>query len=139
MKQLLVIVFISLGFFAKAQHKKPRINVKDTTVYTAVEQQPQFGNDEVAFNKYLMKNVRYVPSDGVGHNTEGRFIASFVVEKDGTISHIKILRPNWDSATGREFVKAIQRSPKWRPGIQNGYLVRTKFSISMFICLASEE
>ncbi|MBD1365860.1 energy transducer TonB [Mucilaginibacter sp. ZT4R22] len=138
MKALLTFTVLIIVAVANAQPKQPKINVKDTIVYTAVEQQPQFGNDEVAFNKYLMKNVRYVPPDGVGHNTEGRFIASFVVEKDGTISHIKILR-NWDSATGKEFVKAIQRSPKWRPGIQNGYLVRTKFSISMFICLASEE
>jgi protein TonB len=129
MKKLFFISLICLSSFAKAQHKKPRINVKDTTVYTAVEQQPQFGADESALNKYLSKKVRYAVADTIGHNFEGRFVASFIVEKDGTLSHIKILRPTWGSATGRLFIKALRESSKWQPGIQDGYIVRVQFSV----------
>lgn len=136
MKALLTSLLIGITFIVNAQQRQPKTNVKDTAVYTSVEQQPQFSADESAFNKYLSKKVRYVITDTIGHNFEGRFIASFIVEKDGTLSHIKMLRPTWDSATGRLFVKALRDSPKWRPGIQDGYIIGVLFSISMSISVS---
>nr|WP_294948637.1 energy transducer TonB [uncultured Mucilaginibacter sp.] len=136
MKRILVIVFIFLASFAKAQHKKPRINVKDTTVYTVIEQQPQFGKEEGALGKYIMKNLLYHP-----HSTEsvqGHIIANFVVEKDGSLSRIKILRPK-HTRFERLMIALLKAMPKWRPAIQNGYIVRCEFSVPIGISWASED
>jgi protein TonB len=137
MKKLFFISLICLSSFAKAQHKRPRINVKDTTVYTAVEQQPQFGNNESAFNKYLLKNLRYTGPDPNG-NSQGRLIATFIIEKDGSVKQIKIVRPQHTSLE-RSMIGLLKASPKWRPAIHKGYVVRCQYSVPLFICLASEE
>jgi protein TonB len=136
MKALITFMLICLTALAKGQHKNPKINLKDTTIYTAVERQPQLGADEGALGKYLGKKVHYVVADTIGHSFVGTFLASFIVEKDGTLSHIKILKPAWDSATGRLFIKALRESPKWQPGIQNGYIVRVQFSVPISINVA---
>jgi protein TonB len=138
MKALITFMLICLTALAKGQHNNPKINLKDTTIYTVVERQPRLGTDDSALGKYLGKKVHYVVTDTIGHSFEGRFIASFIVEKDGTLSHIKILRPTWDSATGRLFIKALRESPKWQPGIQDGYIVRVQFSLPMSINVAFE-
>ncbi|MEO7212260.1 energy transducer TonB [Mucilaginibacter sp.] len=137
MKQILVIVFIFSASFAKAQHTRPRINMKDTTVYTAVEQQPQFGKDEGAFNKYLLKNLRYA-GPYPNENSQGRITAIFIIEKDGSVKQIKIVRPQHTSLE-RSMIGLLKASPKWRPAIHKGYVVRCQYFMPLFICLASEE
>jgi protein TonB len=106
-------------------------------IFTAVEQQPSFGNDENAFNKYLSKSIRY-PAVARENNVQGRVILTFVVERDGSLTDIKVLR-GIGSGCDEEAIRALKSSPKWKPGIQNGRPVRVQFSVPVAFALASEE
>jgi protein TonB len=106
-------------------------------IFTAVEQQPSFGNDEGAFNKYLSKAIRY-PAVARENNVQGRVILTFVVERDGSLTDIKVLR-GIGSGCDEEAIRALKSSPKWKPGIQNGRPVRVQFSVPVAFALASEE
>ncbi|RWY52567.1 energy transducer TonB [Mucilaginibacter gilvus] len=106
-------------------------------IFTAVEQQPSFGNDDNAFNKYLGKAIRY-PAVARENNVQGRVILTFVVERDGSLTDIKVLR-GIGSGCDEEAIRALKSSPKWKPGIQNGRPVRVQFSVPVQFALASEE
>ncbi|HTG67178.1 MAG TPA: energy transducer TonB, partial [Flavobacterium sp.] len=57
---------------------------------------------------------------------------SFVVEKDGSLTDIKVLR-DIGYGTGKEAIRVLQKSPKWNPGIQNGKPVRVQYSLPITI------
>jgi len=107
-------------------------------VFQAVEQEPEYKNGGSAgFQAYLGKNTKF-PAVDRENGTSGRVIATFVVEKDGSLTDIKILRS--PSPTMADAVKsAIQSSPAWRPGKQNGQYVRVQFTVPISFSLADSE
>ncbi|OOQ58510.1 M56 family metallopeptidase [Mucilaginibacter pedocola] len=105
-------------------------------VYMKVDKMPQFGKDESAFGRYIGKNVRY-PAIAREHNVQGRVILTFVVEKDGSLSDVKVLR-GIGSGCDEEAVRVIKASPKWTPGTQGGKKVRTQFSVPVNFALSLE-
>jgi TonB family protein len=102
-------------------------------VYTAVQQMPQFGRDADAFARYLGKNIRY-PKAAREQNIQGRVILTFVIEKDGSVSDIKVLR-GVGAGCDEEAVRVIKAMPKWTAGKQNGKTVRTQFSVPVQFAL----
>ena len=91
--------------------------------------EPTYANGGPAgFNTYLAKAVVYPVPDRDG-KSQGKVVATFVIEKDGTLSNIKIVRSPTDSMAA-EIVRVIKASPPWIPGIQNGVPVRVQFTIS---------
>ena len=116
---------------------KQVVEADPNQIFTAVEKQPQFPGGEAGFNKYLSKNLRY-PAIARENNVQGRVVLTFVVERDGSLTDIKVLRP-LGSGTDEEAIRALKSSPKWSPGIQNGRPVRVQYSIPINFALASEE
>jgi protein TonB len=105
-------------------------------IFTAVEQVPTFQGGEAGFNKYLQKSIRY-PAIARENNVQGRVIVQFVVERDGSLTDIKVVR-GIGSGCDEEAVRALKASPKWKPGIQNGRPVRVQYSVPVSFALASE-
>ncbi|MEB0263969.1 MULTISPECIES: TonB family protein [unclassified Mucilaginibacter] len=105
-------------------------------IFAAVEQAPAFPGGESKFYKYLQDNVRY-PSIARENNVQGRVILTFVVEKDGSLTDIKVVR-GIGSGCDEEAIRVLKRSPRWKPGIQNGRPVRVQYSIPVNFTLASE-
>jgi protein TonB len=105
-------------------------------IFTAVEQVPTFPGGDAGFNKYLSKNIRY-PAIARENNVQGRVIVQFVVEKDGSLTDIKVVR-GIGSGCDEEAVRALKASPRWKPGIQNGRPVRVQYSVPVSFALASE-
>ena len=105
-------------------------------IFTAVEQAPSFPGGDGAFGKYLGKNIHY-PAIARENNVQGRVVLTFVVERDGSLTDIKVLR-SLGSGTDEEAVRVLKASPKWKPGIQNGRPVRVQYSIPVNFTLASE-
>ncbi|MBD1365632.1 TonB family protein [Mucilaginibacter sp. ZT4R22] len=105
-------------------------------VFMKVGQMPQFPGDEDAFDRYLAKTIRY-PKAARDNNVQGRVILTFVIEKDGSVSDIKVLR-GIGSGCDEEAVRAIKASPKWIAGRQNGKKVRTQFSVPVNFALESK-
>jgi len=98
----------------------------DTTkVYDVVEQMPSFPGGQQKLMEYLSENTHY-PKECKEIGVQGRVIVSFVVERDGSISGVKIIRcldPLMDVEAGR----VISSMPKWNPGRQDGVAVRVKY------------
>ncbi|RWY49188.1 M56 family metallopeptidase [Mucilaginibacter gilvus] len=109
---------------------------KKSTVYTAVQDQPRFPGGIEAFPKYLAKTIKY-PKIAREHNVHGRVILTFVVEKDGSLSDIKVLR-GIGSGCDEEAVRAVKASPKWIAGKQGGKKVRVQYSVPVNFALLSE-
>lgn len=93
----------------------------------AVEQEPTFPGGYTAFSKYLSKNVRY-PDVARLIGINGRVVVTFIVERDGSVSHatpVRCIGAGCESAA----VNVVELSPKWKPGIQNGKLVRVAYAV----------
>jgi protein TonB len=90
-----------------------------------VEQMPEFPGGMVAWGKFLNKNLNY-PSMAKDANVTGRVTVSFVVEKNGEITDVKILR-GIGAGCDEEAIRVIKKSPLWKAGIQNGRPVRVSY------------
>ena len=99
----------------------------DNDAFNVVEQMPQFPGGDVELMKFLNENVKY-PEAAEKAGTQGRVVAQFVVEADGSISNVKVLK-NVSDEIDAEAVRVIKAMPKWKPGMQKGQPVRVKYTI----------
>ena len=96
-------------------------------VFAMVESMPEFVGGEEAFMNYLRMNLDY-PTIALEARIQGIVFLQFVVEKDGSITDIKVLR-GVVSSLDEEAVRVVRQMPKWIPGEQNGRKVRVKYSL----------
>lgn len=110
--------------------------VEDTKVYdfVSLETQPSFPGGMEKFYAYLKKAVRYPPM-AQENNIQGKVFLSFVVEKDGSLTDIKVDR-KLGGGTDEEAVRVLKASPRWIPGVQNGKKVRVKYNIPISFTLS---
>src|SRR5690606_32579163 len=108
--------------------KDVKIIDDENKIYTAVEVRPDFPGGMTQFYKYVEKNYR-VPE---GEELNGRIMVQFVVEKDGSLTDIKVVR-DLGYGTGKEAERMLKKSPKWKPGIQNGRPVRVYYTLPIII------
>ena len=103
-------------------------------IFEVVEQMPEFPNGGMAgLMQYLSQNIRY-PEAAKKASTQGRVTVQFVVEKDGSISNVSILRgvePDLD----KEAVRVISEMPKWKPAMQRGETVRVRYTVPVMFRL----
>lgn len=103
---------------------KPEVENK---VFDVVEQMPSFPGGPSALMKYLADNIKY-PVVAQENGVQGRVVVSFVVEKDGSITDVKVVR-SVDPSLDREATRVVKSMPKWIPGKQNGSAVRVKYNV----------
>lgn len=96
-------------------------------VYSAVEVQPKFPGGDAALMMWLSKNINY-PVRAQENGVEGRVIVNFVVEKDGSISGVKVAK-GVDKDLDQEAVRVVKKMPKWQPGKNGGQAVRTQYTL----------
>jgi len=110
----------------------------DTTkskIYQVVEVLPKFPGGMDKFVQYLTANLRYPAADR-NNNVQGKAVMQFVVEQDGSLTHIQVLRAP-SPAMGEEATRVLASSPKWIPGIQNGKPVRAMYTIPISFTLGN--
>ena len=109
--------------------------VKDTLtpVFEVVERMPQFPGGVAAQVKYFKKNLRY-PAEAKKAGTQGRVVVQFFVNKDGSISNVKVLR-GVDPALDAEAIRLVNSMPKWKPGMQKGKAVTVKYTVPVLFKL----
>lgn len=98
-----------------------------------LEVKPQFKGGLEAFYTYIANAIEY-PSYEQRRNIEGRVILSFVIEKDGSLSRVKILKGVSDGID-KEAVRVIENAPKWESGRQRGQAVRVSMNIPIYFKL----
>lgn len=110
---------------------------RKTAIFSQVEKQPQFPGGLQQFGQYLANNIKY-PATDKESKTEGRVIAQFVVEEDGTLSDIKAVRGPSETLKA-EAVRVLLKSPKWKPGVQNNQLVRVSYTVPIQFSLPNDD
>ena len=101
--------------------------VEETKVFEVVEQMPSFPGGDAALMAYLRDNMKY-PVVAAENGVQGRVVVSFVVERDGSITDVKVAR-SVDPSLDREAVRVVKGMPHWIPGKQNGSAVRVKYNV----------
>lgn len=115
-------------FTAPAPSQRGREEVvEDNTVFEFLEEMPEFPGGQAAMMKWLGENVKY-PTIASENNIQGRVMVSFIVERDGSVSDVKILR-GVDPSLDKEAMRLVSSMPKWKPGMQTGKPVRARFNI----------
>ena len=99
----------------------------DSKVFTVVETMPQFPGGDHELMKFISRGIKY-PASAQEKGVQGRVIASFIVEKDGSLSNYQVIR-GVDPDLDNEALRIIQQSPKWNPGRIDGKNVRVKYTI----------
>lgn len=102
---------------------KPDIN----GVYDIVEQMPSFPGGDRKLMEYLASSIQY-PPECKESCIQGRVIVTFVVERDGSISHAKVAK-SLDPRLDAEALRVVNAMPKWIPGRQGGVTVAVKYTI----------
>lgn len=96
-------------------------------VFTVVEKMPSFPGGEEKLYEFLGKNIKY-PQMAKEANVSGRVFVQFVVEKDGSITDVNVVR-GIGSGCDKEAERVVKQMPKWEPGEQRGKKVRVKYTL----------
>lgn len=106
---------------------KPKQEEVTEEIFVVVEEQPEFPGGNAAMMKFLGDNIKY-PVIAQENGIQGRVITNFVVERDGSITDVQVVR-GVDPSLDKEAVRVIQSMPKWKPGKQRGSTVRVRFTL----------
>ena len=98
-----------------------------------IENYPEFPGGHSAFIKFLSRNLKY-PANAVEKGIEGKVLISFIIEKNGRLSNITILR-GIGYGCDEEAIRVLEKSPEWKPGIQNKQKVRVAYTLPISFSL----
>lgn len=100
---------------------------EDNVIFQVVEKMPSFPGGDAALFKFLNENVKY-PVIAQENGVQGRVICQFVVNRDGSIVDVEVVR-SVDASLDKEAIRVIKSMPKWSPGQQRGKPVRVKYTL----------
>ena len=138
---IMLLTFVGSISFAQEVEKEeiPTIEEKEieNDVFVLVEQMPEFPGGQDSLYKFLGTNIVY-PKEAKENGIEGKVFVGFTVEKDGSISEVKIIR-GVHPLLDEEAVRLVESFPKWKPGKQKGELVRVSYSLPMSFGLSKKD
>lgn len=108
-------------------------NSETDTVMDKCEVMPKFPGGESGMMKFLTENVKY-PKEALDKGITGRVLVEFVVERDGSINDVKIMK-SVDPILDNEAIRIVKAMPKWEPGTMNGKAVRVKHTLPVMFRL----
>lgn len=125
MKTLLSVIFFLFCFGAysqKYEQGKYFINDKKDTIYITPEQMPEFPGGVSECLRFIGRNLDYIS----GCSGQYRVIVGFIINEDGSISDIKIMKSEGEYCD-KEAKRVISIMPKWKPGVHKGKIVKTRY------------
>lgn len=128
LKVALMMLVLLFSFMTSTAQTK-----KNNMAYDVVEVMPQYPGGQIAMMKYIMENIKY-PKQAMKEGIQGRVTVSFIVEKDGRVSNVRLLR-SVQSALDKEAIRVVKSMPKWTPGKHNGKPVRVRFNLPVMFKL----
>lgn len=117
---VLVLLFVA-NTNATAQNKK----VANDKVLEKAEVMPEYPGGDQAMMQFVADNVKY-PQEAMDKEISGRVLVSFVVEKDGSINDVKVVK-GIGGGCDEEAVRVVNAMPKWKPGMDKGKPVRVSY------------
>ncbi|QIL39791.1 energy transducer TonB [Pedobacter sp. HDW13] len=132
MRKLMIIALLGCAMFINSANAQN----KDQKVYdfVSVQKQPAYPGGIAKFYEYIKKEIKY-PEVAKKNKTQGKVFLSFVVEKDGKLTDIVVIR-GLSPETNAEAIRLFKQSPKWNPAMQDGKLVRVKYNMAINFDLA---
>ena len=112
----------------------PLLKNDDPLSFRIVQQIPEFPGGMAAFTQWLTHNLKYPP---VAHQQriEGKVIVSFIINKDGSASELKIEQSANNPYLDQEVLRVMARMPKWKPGIENDKPCRTMMAVPIIFAI----
>ena len=101
--------------------------VQEQEIFQIVEEMPSYPGGEQKLMEYVAKNIKY-PQIARETGIQGRVFVGFVVEPDGSVSNVKVLR-GIGGGCDEEAVRVVKSMPKWKPGKQRGKAVRVSYML----------
>ena len=127
---ILTIVFALISVSMLAQDSVSAADASDygDVIYVVTETMPEFPGGMQEMMRFINENIVY-PVEAAQKGIQGRAICQFVVEKDGSISNVVVIRSSGDRDLDNEAIRVVQSMPQWKPGKQRGVPVRVKYTI----------
>lgn len=100
----------------------------DDAVFVVVEKMPEFPGGTQAMFRFISDNLKY-PVIAQENGIQGRVICEFVINKDGSIADLKVVRSAGDPSLDKEAIRLVKLMPKWKPGKQRDKVVRVKYTV----------
>ena len=129
MKKFLIMALMALFGLTTVSAQKTVVAQKNQQVFDVVEKMPEYPGGQAALFEYLSTNVKY-PVDAEKQKIQGRVLVTFVVNTDGSITDIEVVKKAFPSLDA-EAVRVISGMPKWTPGEQKGQKVRVKYTVPL--------
>ncbi len=137
MKKLIVVLSVLWAASLTTIAQDDKVANTQDGLYVDYEENAQFPGGEQECFKFLAANVKY-PAECIKKGIQGRVIVSFTIETDGTIDEIKTMRSP-DPLLTKEAERVVALMPKWKPAMQNGKPVRSRFALPVMFRLNADE
>ncbi len=124
---ILILMFLGYNNVGFTQNQET-----DLMIYDVTEEAAHFPEGNDFLQKWIAKNFE-LPSD-LTKSEQGKIYLSFVVEKDGSLSNIRIIR-GLSEKINNAAIEVVQKMPKWKPAINNGKPVRSRFTLPISVVL----
>lgn len=108
-----------------------------TNAIDGIEQMPEFPGGTDALEKWVSEQIKY-PSIAEANGIQGRVVCSFIVERDGSITNVRMIR-SLDPSLDREAIRLLMKMPKWNPGKRDGVAFRARFTVPVIFQLGSRK
>jgi protein TonB len=102
-------------------------------IYTVVDKMPGFPGGEPGLAEFISQNIRY-PANAYNRGIQGSILCTFIVEKNGSVSHEEI-KEGADRSLNEEALHVLKLLPKWQPGEKHGKPVRVKYTLPIIFNL----
>ena len=133
MKKFIIMALMAVFGLTTVSAQKTVVAKKNQTVFDVVEQMPEYPGGQAALIEYISNNVKY-PDDAAKNKVEGKVFVTFVVDTDGKITDVSLLRKVFPSLDA-EAIRVISGMPNWIPGKQKGQVVRVKYTVPIMFRL----
>ena len=107
--------------------------VNEDSVYTVVQEKPEFPDGQRGLDNWLIKTINY-PEVAKRNGISGEVTVSFIIEKDGRVSNAKVVK-DIGGGCGAEALKSVNQMPGWKPGKQNGKVVKVEYTLPVMFTL----
>jgi protein TonB len=133
MKKFIIMALMAVFGLTTVSAQKTVVAKKNQKVFDVVEQMPEYPGGQAALIEYISNNVKY-PDDAAKKKVEGKVFVTFVVDTDGKITDVSLLRKVFPSLDA-EAIRVISGMPNWIPGKQKGQVVRVKYTVPIMFRL----
>ena len=133
MKKFIIMALMAVFGLTTVSAQKTVVAKKNQEVFDVVEQMPEYPGGQAALFEYLSKNIKY-PADAEKKKVEGKVFVTFVVDTDGKITDVSLMRKVFPSLDA-EAIRVISAMPNWIPGKQKGQVVRVKYTVPIMFRL----